>query len=78
MPDGILERSRAEMILLGCPASRFVLDFIDPPDDAAGRLAHEAAFPAEFIDQVMRDVPELSGEVLMDVQNMHEYEVFRC
>ena len=38
-----------------------------------GRLADEGAFPAQAIDQVVRDMPELGREVLMNVEDVHEF-----
>ena len=55
------------------PARRrgLVRDLADSRDLSRRRLGDEGASPAEFLDQVASDVPELRGEVLMDEQDMH-------
>jgi hypothetical protein len=52
-------------------AGELVLDLLDPADLPAGRLAHERALPVQPLDEVLRDVPELGGKVLVDVEHVH-------
>ena len=55
-------------------------DLLDAFNLAPGRLGDEGARPPSATDQVPGDVPELSGEVLVDKQNVHFQPVFcaRC
>lgn len=48
-----------------------VFDFFDTIDEPAGRLTDECAFPFQRLDQVLSDMPELGGEILVDVNNVH-------
>jgi hypothetical protein len=59
------------MILLGRAPLQAILNLFDPPDVSAGRFAHERASPFHLLNEVMSDVPELGGEVLMNIENVH-------
>jgi hypothetical protein len=59
------------VVLLGRATLQLVLDFLDPADGPAGRFAEERTFPPELLNQVMGNVPELGGKVLMDIQDVH-------
>jgi hypothetical protein len=71
MPDRVLKRSRAEVVLLRRSTEQFVLDLLDATDIPAGRFADERASPLQLVDQVPRDVAKLGGEVLMNIHDMH-------
>ena len=62
------------MIFYRCPARELVFDLVNPRVIPAGRLADEGAGPAQAIDQVVGDMPELGGEILMNVENVHVFE----
>src|SRR5262249_38868284 len=68
---GVLEGARAVVGLLGRAARDLVLDALDVPGPAGGPLADEGATPAVAGGQVLGDVPELGGEVLVGEQGVH-------
>ncbi len=59
------------MIRFGGPAAELVGDLVDPIHHPGRRLAHKRALPTEPGNQVPGNMPELSGKILVDVQNVH-------
>ncbi len=59
------------MILLGCAAFKFVLDFLDARRDARRCFTDKGALPFELLHKMGGNVAKLRGEILVDIENVH-------
>src|SRR5579884_2724313 len=71
MPDGVLERPAAIVVLLRGTAANLVGHNVDPGHVAWHTLGTEGAAPALVLYQVRCNMPKLGGEVLVDEKEVH-------
>jgi hypothetical protein len=71
VPNAVFERAAAIVNRLRRSARDLVLESLNAIDDAGWQLAHERAPESMLLDQVARDMSELSGKVFVNEQNVH-------
>ncbi len=72
LPDGILEGAAAVIRLFGGSALEVVLDARDAVAETRRLLRNEGAAEPMPLRQISANVAELSREIRMDEQNMHD------
>ncbi len=75
MTSGVLERSRAVVIVLGGAAVDLVLHALDVSDLAATPLGHECAAVLMAFDQMVGNMAELGREVLVNEEDVHRFDI---
>jgi hypothetical protein len=71
VPDRVLERARAVVIVLRCTALDLILNAFDAARPPGRLLGNKGAAEAVIATQVVRDVAELGRKVLVDEDDVH-------
>jgi hypothetical protein len=65
------------VVVLGRAAFELVSNLFDPARIPRRRVTHKRALPIQLVDQVVGDMAELGGEILVDVQDVHRIRILQ-